>query len=147
MAGDLIRVEVKGLEQLRNKISSDKIAKKALRSSLRDAAKVAKANLLARARPISKRLARAKVSIGRDLTSAKVKPTAAWARTAEKGRRPGARMPPPGVLKGGFAAARRVSQRGLPAHPFVAPAARDSAADIVKILAEAGKAIEADWKR
>lgn len=147
MPSDLIRVEVKGLEQLRAKIASDKLAKKALRSSLREAAKVAKANLLARARPISRKLARAKVSIGRDLTSAKVKPTAAWARTAEKGRRPGARMPPPGVLKGGFAAARAVSRRGQKPRPFVAPAARDSAADIVKILAEAGKAIEAEWGR
>lgn len=147
MPSDLIRVEVKGLEQLRAKISSDKLAKKALRSSLREAAKVAKANLLAKARPISRKLARAKISIGRDLTSAKVIPTAAWARTAEKGRRPGARMPPPGVLKGGFAAARAVSRRGQKPRPFVAPAARDSAGDVVKILAEAGAAIEKEWGR
>jgi len=144
---DLVRIEVKGLEQLRDKIGSDKISKKALRSSLREAAKVAKANLLAKARPISRKLARAKVTIGRDLTSAKVVPTSAWARTAEKGRRAGARMPPPGVLKGGFAAARAVSRRGLRARPFVAPAARDSAGDVVRILAEAGKEIEADWRR
>jgi len=70
-----------------------------------------------------------------------------WARTAEKGRRPGARMPPPGVLKGGFAAARAVSRRGQKPRPFVAPAARDSAGDVVKILAEAGAAIEKEWGR
>jgi hypothetical protein len=145
MASDLVRVEVKGLAELRAKIAKDKFAKKQLRSSLREAAKVVKANLLSRARPIGKSLARAKVSIGRDLTSAKVKPTSRWARTAEKGRRPGARMPPPGVLRGGFAAARAVSRRGQPPRPFVAPAAQDSAADVVRILAEAGKSIEKDW--
>jgi hypothetical protein len=145
MASDTL-IKVVNLEKIMAKLDGDKVARRQLKKTMRLAAKAAKVKLLARARPISKRLARAKVTIARDGLSARVTPTAAWANTAEKGRRAGARMPPPGVLRGGFAAARTVSQRGLRPRPFVRPATADSAAEVSRILADAATEIEAMWR-
>lgn len=146
MASDTL-IKVTGLKEITAKLDSEKVARRTLRKALRLAAKATKVRLLAKARPISRRLARARVKVARDAMSARVIPTAAWAHVAEKGRRPGAKQPPMGVLKGGFPAARLVAQRGLPPRPFVAPAARESVAEVVKILRDAGKEIEAEWRK
>ena len=132
-SGTLIKVE--NLEKLMAKLDGDRVARRTIRKTMRLAAKAAKAKMVGRARPISRKLARARVS-----------PTAAWAPTAEAGRRPGAKQPPMGVLKGGFPAARLVAKRGLPPRPFVAPATRDSAAEVARILRDAAKEIEAAWR-
>jgi hypothetical protein len=132
-SGTLIKVE--NLEKLLGKLDSDKLARRQVKKAIRLAAKAAKVHLLARARPISKRLARARVI-----------PTASFANTMEKGRRAGAKAPPAGALKGGFLAARKVAQRGLPPRPFVAPAARDSAAEVQSILRDTAKEIEQAWR-
>jgi hypothetical protein len=143
-SGTLIKVE--NLEKLLGKLDSDKLARRQVKKAIRLAAKAAKVHLLARARPISKRLARARVTIARDALSARVIPTASFANTMEKGRRAGAKAPPAGALKGGFLAARKVAQRGLPPRPFVAPAARDSAAEVQSILRDTAKEIEQAWR-
>lgn len=142
-----IGVEVKGLERLREKVGSDKLLKRELRKGLRQAANAVKRRIQARGRPISRKLAkRVTVTIARDLMGATIRPTAAWANTAERGRRPGAKQPPAGVLTGGWAAARVVARRGLPARPFVAPAATDARADVQRILQDTAVTIEAAWR-
>lgn len=143
-SGTLIKVE--NLEKLMAKLDGDRVARRTIRKTMRLAAKAAKAKMVGRARPISRKLARARVKVARDALSARVIPTAAWAPTAEAGRRPGAKQPPMGVLKGGFPAARLVAKRGLPPRPFVAPATRDSAAEVARILRDAAKEIEAAWR-
>lgn len=145
MASDTF-IKVQNVEKLLEKLDSQRLAKKTLRKAMRLAGKTAKGFMLARARAISRKLARARVKVARDGLSARVKPTAAWANTAEAGRKPGAKMPPPTALRGGFAAARAVSMRGLPARPFVAPAARDSAGAVQAIIRDAAKEIEQQWR-
>ena len=142
-----IGIEVVGLEKLRQKVGNDKLLKKPLRRGLRLAANAVKKRIGARGRPISRKLAKKiKVTVGRDLMSATIRPTAAWANTAEKDRRPGAKAPPAGVLKGGWAAAQVVARRGLRPRPFVAPAAEDSRADVQRILQDTAAEVEAAWR-
>lgn len=146
MARDTL-IKVEGLERIISKCDHEKLVLRQVRKAMRLAAKAAKAKLTARARTISRTLTRSKVKVARDAMSVQVIPTAAWANTAEKGRHPGARMPPPGALRGGYPAARRVAERGLRPRPFVGPATQDSAAEVQRILEDAGKEIQAEWLR
>lgn len=145
MASDTL-IRVVNIEKIIAKLDSERAAKKILRKTMRAAAKVTKQRMLTRARVISRKLARGRVKVARDAFSARVIPTAAWANTAERGRRPGAKAPPITALKGGWPAAQAVAKRGLPARPFVAPAARDSAADVQSLLKGAAREIELQWR-
>lgn len=141
-----ITIEIKGIARMQERIKGNTLARKALRDSLRKAAQSTKAVATRRAGIISRGLARRTGSgVFRDLSGAKVVNRAAWANVAEKGRRPGAKMPPVGALRGGYPAAALVAKRGLPARPFMAPAARESKPAIEAALRDGARAVEAAW--
>lgn len=144
-----VSVEIVGLERLLAKVATERLARPALRRALRAAARSVKAEVVARARPISKRLAR------RTTVRTHRAPVPQWAKVInrypgahaiEKGRRAGAKMPPPQALRGGLPAARVVARRGIGARPFMAPAAAASRAVVSRELAVAAREIERQWQ-
>lgn len=144
-----VQVTIKALPDLIEKAESNRGMRRLLRKALREAAKATKANVQARARGISKRLARrVKVTVDRKPVPhwARVTNTYAGANAIEAGRRPGAKMPPPDVLRGGVGAAMAVARDGVRARPFMAPAARDSRPDVDRALAAGGRAMEGWWR-
>lgn len=149
MARATVSVEIVGLERLLEKVASERLARPALRRALRDAAKAVKAEAVRRARPISRRLAR------RFAVRTHRAPVPQWIKVVnrypgawaiEKGRRAGAKMPPPQALRGGLPAARVVARRGLGPRPFMAPAAAASRAVVSRELAAAAREIERQWR-
>ena len=72
--------------------------------------------------------------------------SAAWINVAEVGRHPGAKMPPVGVLKGGYAAAKAVSIRGLPGHHVMARAEQASRSGVQASMETAARDMEALWR-
>lgn len=143
-----ITVEMKGLDSLIARADGTRLLRRPLRRGLRRMGKVMKAHVVAIARPISASLARrVKVEVDRDFTPkwVKVVNRAAWVHVAERGRRPGAKGPPMGKLRGGFAAGRVVSARGLPGHRVMARAAAASQRDVAAVNREISREMEAAW--
>jgi hypothetical protein len=155
MAGTSIHIEVKGADKLIKKVEQggQRLLKKPLTKGMRAGAKVVRANVVTTARPVGKSLTRGiKTTIDKGSAPlyvpnfAKVKNSAPWINVAEVGRHPGARMPPPGVLKGGYAAAKAVSVRGRPGHHVMARAETASRPGVQSAFDAAAREIEALWR-
>lgn len=155
MAAPTLRMEVKGVAELVDKCEAGgkRILAKPLKKAFRAAGKVVKAHVVTIARPVGRSLTRKiKVSIDRGMapayvpTYAKVKNSAAWINVAEVGRHPGAKMPPVGTLKGGYAAAKAVSIRGLPGHHVMERAEQASRAGVQATFAAAASEMEQAWR-
>jgi hypothetical protein len=149
------KLEVKGADKLIKKVENGggKLLKKPLTKGMRAGAKVVKAHVITTTRPVGKSLTKGiRTSIDKGSAPlfvpkfAKVKATAPWINVAEEGRHPGAKMPPVGVLKGGYAAARAVSIRGLPAHHVMARAEQASRPGVESAFAAAAREIESLWR-
>lgn len=145
-----MKVEVKGLKELAERAQAERAIRRPMRRGLREAAKAAKASMAGVARPISRRLARRiRVAVDRRPVPlwAKATYTYAGAQAIERGRRAGAKLPPVGALKGGFAARKAVAARGVPARPYFERAKRAAEPAVQAIMGRVAKEIEATWGR
>lgn len=142
-------ITIKGLDDLTEHVREMPFLRRPLRKGFRTAAKAVKAAVVRRAGALSRRLAR-RTSVEVDGSYvpawARVTNKAAWINVAEKGRHPGAKMPPVRALRGGFAAARAVSRRGLPGHQVMSGAAKDSEPQVRAIMAATAREVEALWR-
>lgn len=146
-----MRVDVKitGLRQAVARAEAETIFRRPLRKALRGMGKLVKANVVATARPISRKLARrVRVKVDRARVPAYVRITngASWVHVAEEGRRPGAKQPPVTALRGGFAAAKAVAERGLPGHHFMARARSASEPGIAQLVRQLERTMDAIWR-
>lgn len=150
-----LSIEIEGADKLIAKCQEGgkRVIAKPLRTAFRVAAKAVKANIVTVARPISRSLTRKiRVSIDRGIGPVyaprfgRVVNSAPWINVAENGRHPGAKMPPIGVLRGGFAAARVVAERGLPGRGVMSKAEQMSRPAVAAAFAAAAREIEAAWR-
>lgn len=145
----LVGLRLDGLDDLVKLASEERLLRRPLRKGLRGIGKTIKATVVRLARPVSKKMAR------RVTVIVNKAPTPAWVRVRarhpavhvfEVGRSPGAKAPPAGKLKGGFAAARAVSKRGRPGFHVMERADRASVASVQQMVGELSRDIEAIWK-
>lgn len=144
-----VSVKVDGARELIQRAELERFIRRPLRKAFRTAAKAVKARIIQFARPVSRSLTRRiRVEVDRAPVPewARVINRAAWVHVAERGRRPGAKLPPASALRGGFAAARSVSRAGLPGHHIMERAARASGADLDRAFDEAAREIERRWR-
>lgn len=149
-----VELKLTGLDELIRRAEAERLYRKALRKAMRLAGKAMKTEYLARARPISRRLAkgvRTKIKQGPAPAylpvEVKVYPRYAGGPAIVSGRRAGAKQPPMAALKWGFPAARRVAARGLPGHPFVPQVMAAVAPQVTRLLAGVGQEMEQAWTR
>ena len=132
---------------VRRLTATDRAVIKQMKAGLREAARLVRAEMHQRASAISRRLARRiKTKIDRFGTEARVINSYAGVWAIEKGRRPGAKMPPLKAVRGGYPAARLVSRRGLAARPFLKPTADAMAGQVKAVLSRVAREIEAQWR-
>lgn len=145
----LVGLKLDGLDSLVKVATEERLLRRPLRKGLRGIGKQIKANVVKTLRPISRRAARATTVIVNRA------PVPAWVRVRsrhpaihvfEVGRSPGAKAPPMGKLRGGFAAARAIKRRGRPAFHPMQRAERASVATVDRMVAEVGREIEAVWR-
>jgi hypothetical protein len=88
--------------------------------------------------------------------SGEVQATAPASIFVERGRRPGAPMPPSGVLvewmqrhgipaQAEYAVRRSIARRGIPARPFMRPLGRQLAPEFVRLMHQAADSIRAEF--
>lgn len=143
-----VSLEMKGLEALRQKVDGG-MTRRILKVTMREAGKAAKAAMQRRTRPISRRLTRrVKVQIDRAPVPswAKAINTYAGAAAIDSGRQAGAKAPPAGRLRGGYAAAQLVARRGIRARPFMEPARDDVRGEVNRLLDNAAREMERVWR-
>jgi hypothetical protein len=143
-----VSIEIEGLKECIAAADAERTFRRPLRKTLREAGKLLKTNVVAIGRPVGRSLVRKlKVTVDRSPTPtyARVSNKAAWVNVAEVGRRAGAKMPPPGALRGGFAAARTVAARGLPGHGVMKRAAGATASQMPALTRDLEQGMTLSW--
>lgn len=148
-----LEIRITGITELMARAQDDRFLRRPIRKALRAAGKLMKAEYVTVARPISRRLARrVRVKIKQGAAPAYIpQDVAVTTRYAGgpaivSGRRAGAKLPPVRALRGGFAAARAVAERGLPGHPFLPAVVRAVGPPIERSLATAAREMERQWQ-
>jgi hypothetical protein len=143
-----VSIEIEGLKECIAAADSERTLRRPLRKTLREAGKLLKANIVAMGRPVGRSLVRRlKVTVDKAPlpTYARVSNKAAWVNVAEVGRHAGAKMPPPGALRGGFAAAIAVSRRGIPGHGVMRRAAAATSAQMPALTRDLDQGMTLAW--
>lgn len=148
-----MKVQIIGLGKLQAKLNRPRLTGAQTDRFLRQSGEVIKGNIIDRAPRFDGALANsivAELGPGRPARSVIVGTDKEYAAPVEFGRRPG-RMPPPQAVApwarahgmDPFVLARSIGRKGTRPHPFMRPGLDVSRGDIVRLLGQAGRAIEA----
>lgn len=141
----VMEISISGLAELYQRANSDRLIRQPLRKGLRIVGNSVKRHVVRIATPVGRSLARrVSVKVDRHPTPrwVRIANRAAWVHVGERGRRPGAKRPPAKALRGGFAAAKVVAERGLPGYRVMERAANASQPDLHELVGDLTRGIQ-----